>query len=130
MELLPIADIPMELEMAGVISTQSAFAYDKFTKEIKDHLENDCWALTINNEVLFNGFAEQTFNEFMLDHMKRDALINNVHGALLVKINRENKPVIGRIYMCGRDGYVFVFEYKPDTKLYVTYYLKTAGYVE
>ena len=129
---LPIANIPMDSNKyrADVTSNQNMFGYNKFTDLLQDLIASDCWAITIDDETIINSFAEQTVQEFILDSIKREALINNVHRSLLVKINRGNARVVGKIYMLGPHGYVFVFEYDPITKIYITYYLKTDEFVE
>jgi len=82
---------------------------------IKMYVGSDCWAVTVNNKVVFESFSEKSVRDKILDDTVRDAIIDNPHASLLCDIIRQKKNATIRIYMFGSYGpYTLNIKYFPD----------------
>ncbi len=69
--------------------------------EIVNYLEGECYALLVNNEVIFNSYKEQSVRDRIMGDVIRDALLtpSQVNRLILRKIEKMNVDSTIEIYM-------------------------------
>jgi hypothetical protein len=85
----------------------------------------DCWAVTINDEILFNCYdQEKPIRDRILDNLVRKQIVDEPHRSIFVHFFRSQTPVIVRIYMYGSNSAVYQIEFDPNQETFlVTSYL-------
>jgi hypothetical protein len=91
--------------------------YINFCEFIEQVLSGDCWAVKVNDEILFNYFNEheKSYRDRILDDVIRQELIDDVHGSLFVQLFRKNKDADIIIYMFGDETWAYKIEFCGDT---------------
>ena len=95
--------------------------YINFCEFIEQVLSGDCWAVKVNDEILFNYFNEheKSYRDRILDDVIRQELIDDVHGSLFVQLFRKNKDADIIIYMFGDETWAYKIEFIVNTYLFV-----------
>jgi hypothetical protein len=87
--------------------------YINFCEFIEEVLSGDCWAVKVNDEILFNYFNEheKSYRDRILDDVIRQELIDDIDSSLFLQLFRKNKDVDIVIYMFGNEtwGYKIKF---------------------
>jgi hypothetical protein len=116
MDQLPTCDILEELPKNFKVSFRSdTDEYIDLVKFISEIVGSDCWAFVVNDEVIFNGYVEQTFVDKLTDTIYKDKIIENPRS-ILMHINREDKDTTIEIYMFQNHPYKYVINY--SNKIY------------
>lgn len=114
-EPLPVCDI---LSKSPSV-TYNENNYQDLIKFVRDVVGADCWAVTVNEEQIFNSYVNtKTFKDHIIDDVYRDKIIENPHSSIFVHINRENKDNILDIYMFGTESYKYHIVYNAEKKEY------------
>jgi len=88
---------------------------------LSDLIQSDCHAVTVDNEVVYNGFniEQMSFRESINEKLIRDILISNIHSSLLIKIHRNKKDSIIRIFMFSENTWYVEAKYVHEYELYI-----------
>ena len=127
--MLPQVDLPYEPDFQDIdkeydtrdINEES---YQKLEKVIKYFLEGDCWALTVDNEVVFNSYKDnmKTIRSQIEAEMVRDKILESPHGYLLVFLHRRKTNAKIRIYMFYEYTWTVNIDYVvSEDKYYISY---------
>ena len=74
--------------------------YEAFLAILKEYLEGDCWALTVDKEVIFNTYRELTVKQQLESYILRDKLVDCPHLLFVEMMKKEeNGHVV--LYMHG-----------------------------
>jgi hypothetical protein len=84
-------------------TTAKMSEYESLCDLISDLVAADCWAVTINDEILFNSYnRDMPIKKHIKEELIRDKIIKNPHTAILMHINRKQTNFIIKIYMFGQ----------------------------
>lgn len=88
---------------------------------LSDLIESDCHGVTVDNEVVYNGFdiEKMSFRESINEKLIRDRLISNIHSSLLIKIHRNKKDSIIRIFIFSENTWYIEAKYVHEYELYI-----------
>lgn len=118
--LPPLVFHPYDNAPARIYHTEVGHEYEQFLDEFEDHLGADCWALTVNEEIIINSYHEhRPLREKLMDKIIRDAILGEPHS-LFVNINRSHVNTRIIVYMFQRDPWFLVIDYDPAAKTYTT----------
>lgn len=83
--------------------------YLNFCEFIENILSSDCWAVKVNDEILFNYFneREKKYKNKILDDVIRQELIDDIHSSLFIQLYKKNKDADIFIYMFGTDTWAY-----------------------
>ena len=66
--------------------------YESLCKFVKEYVNADCRALTINDEIIFNSYNELTsFKDQIIEDILRDQIVKNPHRSLFCPVHRGKK---------------------------------------
>lgn len=76
-------------------------SYQEFQELLKEYLGSDCWALEMNDQMLFNHYMDEQRNirETILDNIIRENILENPHSNLLVYLHRLGQDSNIKIHM-------------------------------
>lgn len=104
---------------------------ESFYTTVKDILGADCWALTIDGEILYNSYNNaKPMLEKINDKMVRNTLINDIHGILFVDFFRGKKDRTLILYMFGENHWFYHIRYFDSTKMFQINQYASAKYLE
>ncbi len=86
----------------GLLSEYNSDSYDYelLCKLITDYVSADCWAFTVDDEIIFNNYeTKEKICDYLQEQLFRKAIIENVHSNILLNIRKRNKDSIIEIYM-------------------------------
>jgi len=125
------------LDTTQIIDCNNETQMETFYAHVKDLIGADCWAVKIDDEILFNSYnTSKPMLDKIQDRMVRNTLISDVHGALFVDLFRGQKERIIVLYMFGEKCWFYHIGYFDSTKVihvnkyYSTKYLESYGNVE
>ncbi len=79
-----------ELQPTLVVDTNNREQMNKLYDEVKSLISADCWAITIDDEILFNAYDKsKTVLAKIQDQMVRNNIIDNIHSSLFVHLFRD-----------------------------------------
>jgi hypothetical protein len=87
--------------------------YTEFYKMLKEHIEADCWAMTIDQEILWNTYNEDsmTYKQLLTENNIRTTVSKNPHN-LLCHIFRKDRPARIAIYMFESHSWGIIINYE------------------
>jgi hypothetical protein len=85
-------------------------------KFIQDYINDECWAITVNNEVLFNSYLVKSFKKKLKDDMIRTHIVKHTSSALLYNISCLPINSIVRIFMRNENSWEVRLNFKNQTK--------------
>jgi|SRR3989304_7634334 len=89
------------------------YDYHQFYKIFKDLIGGDCWALTVNDEIIFNSIDKnRPIREYICDDMIRTALIDVPHK-LFVHLFRAHREASVCVYIYEHDSFVYHIRFVP-----------------
>ena len=96
MEHLPSCPHPTSL----IGDTYDPESYKQFIKEISSYINGDCWAIVVNDEIIYNAYdTSRSFRQKIIDRAILRDCRTDIHGALLCEINRLSKDATIDIFM-------------------------------
>lgn len=106
--------------------------YSKLLTLIQEYVGADCWAFTINNEILFNSYNNETktFKQVLEEKIIRDKIIESAHS-ILCEVNRRNVDTRIDIYMFSKpESYNLMIRYVADEQKYIVHRLNSQEYID
>jgi len=116
MNLLPICNIAQQpIETYRIIDKEE---YNELCKLIEGYVSSDCWAIKINDEIIYNAYeTNKTYKEMLTEHAYRHQIMKNSHASILVHILRRAVNAKIEIYMFGKPKcYMLMFLYDANQK--------------
>ena len=93
--------------------------YELLKQVFTDYIGADCWALTVNDEIIFNSYdLAKPLREQLIESGIRSMLYMNPHSNLLSTINRKGQVAVIEIYMFESAPFKLVFNYDPTNQTY------------
>jgi hypothetical protein len=124
MNTLPVVELPYEYE-SSEFKTLLFYSpeldhksYKELKEWIKEFVGSDCWALTVNREVLFNFYDESTFRKSIEDEWYRNQIIRTPHESILSRFLYDERDYYMRIYMFGEHPWTVNIHYKHKMKCF------------
>lgn len=77
-----LTDAEVEGKFDIIINVNTKKGKNKFEKIIKDLIDDDCWGLSIDNQVIFNSYHSyktKNWNDIITDNIKRDSFYKNLN---------------------------------------------------
>ncbi len=129
MNSLPKVNLPYD----GFISKTMCFyspdvnkeSYETLENLIKGYVGSDCWAVVVDDEILFNNYDRIGMRDKIINNQIRDKIIENPHTNLLVNLLRNKKDSLIRIYLFGSQSWTLNIEYKNDYKVFELSFYKS-----
>lgn len=126
-EMLPKVDLVYDTEIDDIkkeyffSNTQS---YQELQNMIKDYVGADCWAITVNDEIVFNSYLDNSkhIRRFIEEDVIRDKILEDPHGNLLVYIHRRKANARIRIYMLNIYSWTINIDYVFNEKKFLISY--------
>jgi hypothetical protein len=116
-----------EIDIYGVKKEYDAddkSSYESLQNMIKSLINADCWAMTVNNEVIFDSFLDnsKSIRLFIEEDIIRDKIVEDPHGSLLVYLHRRKTNARIRIYMLYTNSWTMNIDYVySEKKFYISY---------
>ncbi len=96
--------------------------YEQLCSIIKNYLNGDCRALTINEEIIFNSYQPYTsYRNEILDDMIRFQILAQPHRHLFSLVHRTREKGVIRLYMM-EEPYLEIVEVHFDPER-MTYFI-------
>ena len=92
--------------------------YNEFRDEISLYFSGDCWAITINDEILYNAYEEKSVKAQIQDEIVRGKIIENP----LILLRKAGRVII---YLFGDTPWFVAIHYENDIAT-VEYYKSTS----
>jgi hypothetical protein len=98
------------------VSSDDMALYTNFCEFIEDVLSSDTWAMTVNDDILFNYYnlEEKSYVQNVLDDVIRDKLIDNIHSSLFVQLFRKHVDAEIKIYMFDTKSWAYIIQYNSE----------------
>lgn len=103
--------------------------YTKFKEEFLTYVSADCHAITLDDEIIYNGYKEKSIRETLQEDMIRNMIIDNPHS-LFVNIFRRNKDAHVIVYMFGNNPWFVAVYYRSELETLTIEYYKSKKYME
>jgi hypothetical protein len=83
---------------------------------LEEYVSADCWGLSVNDEVIFDSYQEQTIREKIQDNLIRTSILELPHN-LLMYVYRLHEDSEVMVYMFGDEpsGILFSFSHERRT---------------
>jgi hypothetical protein len=128
MQYLPkITFIPMDIATKAY-SVNDHTQYNQLCEIISEHINGDCWAVKLNNEILYNFYEPKGHRQRILDNMIRNEISENIHTSLFVNMFRNNQDGTIILYMFGEATWFMIINYIHKTECVTIEYYKTPLY--
>jgi hypothetical protein len=118
--MLPICIVPMPNDkLTQYIGYQLIYKNDEYKrlyKTISKCIDSDCWAVSVNEEILFNKYNEDLcpIKESIMNNIIRQSISSNPHGNLLVQLFRYKKNATIHIYMHKNNSIIIQLVYNSE----------------
>ena len=103
---LPHASLPrilhLEFQPQEIYRVLISEEYEAFLAILKEYLEGDCWALTVDKEVIFNAYRKLTVKQELESHILRDKFVDCPHLLFTEMIDKEEDAHVV-VYMHGKN---------------------------
>jgi hypothetical protein len=104
------------------------YRYEAFLERMRELLVGDCFAVTVNDEVVYNRIAQKPIRERILDTVVRDAFMANPHAIFGPVLDKYQNSII-KLYMYSDAPWFVYIVYNPDTEVFRVSYYKSAQYM-
>jgi len=103
--------------------------YDEFLERIEEILIGDVWAITVDNEIIFNYYEPKSIKEKIQDNIIRHEVSQYPH---LLFTNMIDQGKDGKIifYLFGQWPWYVVINYDSGFKRFKVDYFKSYKYIE
>jgi hypothetical protein len=134
-KLLPCVDLPYEYDLRTYLYYSRDIdkqSYKDLENLIKDFIGSDCWAVTIDDDVIFNSYPsnKKKIRDSIMEEMIRDKMIENPHENFLVYIHRRRQNAKVRIYMFCGHPWTMNIDYKAEHKLFQVSFSQSKEFME
>lgn len=118
-DLLPVFTRKLDFENYNIKETYNMQELRSFYKDvISCYTESDCWALTVNDEILWNSYKpDRSYKEIVEENITRQLIINNPHH-VFVNVLLRNIDTTIIIYMFQYNSFGIHIEYKASDECY------------
>ena len=115
---LPVCDIPRKLEEdQTVFSSNDKTDYNDLCNLIISYVGADCWAVAVNDEILFNLYEQKPYKDELIENYIREKLYTKP-STLLFNIMRKRQDAVIHIYMFSSSSYRVQIEWKEAEKVF------------
>ena len=92
--------------------------YQQLCRVIENYVGADCWAIRVDDEVIYNAYeTNKTYKEMLNENGYRIQIIKNPHRSILVHIHRRAVNAKVEIYMFPKHlSYKIMFLYEANQK--------------
>jgi len=94
-------------------------SYEDLLAEMKEYIMADCFAVKVNDNVIFNTNMELTIRERILEQMIRNTIIESPHQYIICNLLRNKIDFIIEIYMFSMYPWKLVIKYNNNSTFYV-----------
>ena len=123
--LPPIEYILMQPSYSVDIRNPEAY-HGEFLKELAENISADSWALTVDDEIIFNEYVEKTVKEQIMEGVLRNRIADEPHQ-LFLDMFRNKKDGTVTVYMFGDCPWFLVIHYDAvNNSLIVSQYMSKA----
>jgi hypothetical protein len=128
--MLPKVEHPYEPEIDGVkkeYDDEDKNSYEAFQNMLKDFISADCWAVTVDDEIIFSGYLDpsKSIRSFIEEAVIRDKILEDPHANLLVYLHRRKSNARIRIYMFYTSSWTINIDYNFSEKKFNISYSKS-----
>jgi hypothetical protein len=104
------------------------YRYEAFLQRMRELLVGDCFAITVNDEVVYNRIVQKPVRERILDRLVRDVFTSNPHVIFEPIFDKYENSII-KFYMYPDAPWFVYIVYNPDTEVLRVSYYKSAQYM-
>src|SRR6185437_2505466 len=87
---------------------------DEIDAVLSDYLSADCWALVVNDEVIYNAYVDKTVKENVMEDVMRSHIIKNPHATMLCSLYRQSRDFVVRLFMFGTESWEVRLSYSVN----------------
>lgn len=104
-------------------------SYQMLVDLLKEYIRSDCWALTVNGEIIFSDYPNnnQTIKDRINGYIIRESIVADPHCSLLVHLHRAATHAKIMIYMFGDKSFVVEIFYNCEQQTYQMHYVEKAN---
>lgn len=106
--------------------------YHNLLTLIQEYVGADCWAFTINDEIIFNSYNNETktFKQILEENIIRDKIIENAHS-ILCEVNSRNVDARIDIYMFPKPhSYRLMIRFIAEKQQYIVHRLNSQEFID
>ena len=120
---LPEVNIPYEYDLDTYLYYTRDIdmeSYLKLTKLVSEFVGSDCWAVSVNDEVLFDSYNDhlKSYTKRILEDVVRNQVIEDPHHSIFVHFIRCAKDADMRIYMFRDRPWTMNINYRANCKVF------------
>jgi hypothetical protein len=98
-------------------------SYDNFLNIFKELVSADCWALVVDDQMIFNSYQPKSLRNKLLDKIVRDYIIENPHSIFCELFrNKKNSKIV--VYMFQVNTWFMVIDYLANNDTFDVKYFK------
>jgi len=119
MQSLPLVNLQGNYKEKSLFNLNDLKDYEELQKLIVSYVDGDCWALVLNDEILFNSYEqEKSIKETLTDKMLRDMIVKDPHR-LCVQMHRLDHCSELVIYMYGEAPFTINIHFCNTARVYM-----------
>ncbi len=129
MNILPVCNIADR--PATTYELENNDDYNDLIKQIENYVGADCWAVKVDDEIIFNSYNDATkiYKELITEDCIRGKIIESPHSSILVHINRRGVNAKFEIYMFPRpESYKIMILFEANQKKYTVQQFNSPEY--
>ena len=101
---------------------QSYTAFDvELLKDVQSLLLADCWAIVLDEKVVYNAYRKRSLAECVHEDMTRLHLVDHMEDSVLVPVVRRGTLSIVQIYLFSASPTRIDLVYKPDLAMWYAF---------
>lgn len=129
MSSLPICNIAQQPVETYLINDKDE--YNELCRLIEGYVGADCWAIRVDDEVIYNAYeTNKTYKEMLTEDGYREQIIKNPHASILVHILRRAVNAKVEIYMFPKPAsYKILFLYEANQNKFTEQQYNSAEYI-
>lgn len=127
MEYLPKIEYN-EKRQSTTYSVVNKTDYENFLGRLKELLVGDCWAVVVDNEIIFNTYEPKSINAQIQENIIRREISNYPH-TLFSNMLKQKKNCQYVLYMYGYETWYVIINYIANTDSLKVDYYKSQKYI-
>jgi hypothetical protein len=102
--------------------------YSEFCNEFKEYVSGDCYAITVNDEILYNSYEPKSIRDSLQDDMVRQMIIDAPHN-FFAKLFRKKEDARVIVYIFGQTPLFLAAYYHAEKELLTLEYYKSQKFM-